>query len=266
MVSTEKCYNFDNTPVLDSSVRRGEYLYHVRVYMERASFLAPQAGNTRLRVLLGFIEAKAAVIDAVIKSEDTLHYLSLICSSTASPEVFSAVMRRTATGAIIEQIDRWQARERVAARMVRTESWSSIPFAPAVRTVHDSRLILISLLLEYRSLMCEVTSKLGCEAREVDRTEVTDTSLAIPILMFESEGRICGIPEFHVERLSEGANGQALILLKRESGQRVIMCNDLLAVRDINAVSLRFIDVVRRGMYSVQGNRESFTLVVPSLL
>lgn len=278
MVSTEKCYNFDNTPVLRGAVRRGEYLYQVRVYMQRASFLASSAGNMRLRVLLGFIEARAVVIDAVIKSEDTLHYLSVICASSAAPHVFSLIMKRTAPTAIIEQMERWQVEESVAARMVRDESWSTIPYAPVVHVVHESRRLLISLLLEYRALLCDVKNRASYGARRESGVSRSGPGFVTPILLFESADEIFGIPEFQVERISEGANGSFIIQLQHQYGQRLLVCEDLLVVRDIDVLDCVFLEKTRPGAYMVSlpsdgtagaGSREGsngFNLVIPALM
>lgn len=278
MVSTEKCYNFDNTPVLHGAVGRGEYLYQVRVYMQRASFLASSAGNMRLRVLLGFIEARAVVIDAVIKSEDTLHYLSVVCASSACPTVFSEIMRKTAPTAIIEQMERWQAEESVSARMVRDESWSTIPYAPVVHVVHESRRFLISLLLEYRALLCDVRNRGTSVSRREADVPRPGPSFVTPVLLFESGGDIFGIPEFQVERISEGANGSFIIQLQHEYGQRLLVCEDLLVVREINVLECAFVERARPGAYVVclpsgkSANGEEpetsgrFNLVIPALM
>ncbi len=278
MVSTEKCYNFDNTPVLHGAVRRGEYLYQVRVYMQRASFLAASAGNMRLRVLLGFIEARAVVIDAVIKNEDTLHYLSVVCSSSASPAVFSQIMKKTAPTAIIEQMERWQVEESVSARMVRDEAWSTIPYAPVVHVVHESRRFLISLLLEYRALICDVRNRGNAVSRQELGAPKRSPGFVTPVLLFESGGEIFGIPEFQVERISEGANGSFIIQLQHVYGQRLLVCEDLLVVRDVDVLECVFLERTRTGAYLVslpsgmsgpEDHREAsgrFNLVIPALM
>ncbi len=278
MVSTEKCYSFDNTPVLHGAVRRGEYLYQVRVYMQRASFLASSAGNMRLRVLLGFIEARAVVIDAVIKSEDTLHYLSVLCASSACPSVFSQIMKRTAPTAIIEQMERWQVEESVSARMVRDESWSTIPYAPVVHVVHESRQLLISLLLEYRALLCDVRNRSSSAPPRETSTMRSGPGFVTPVLLFESMGEIFGIPEFQVERISEGANGSFIIQLQHVYGQRLLVCEDLLVVRDVDVLECVFVEKTRPGAYLVSLPSESasrddvregsgrFNLVIPAYM
>ncbi len=276
MVSTEKCYSFDNTPVLQGAVRRGEYLYQVRVYMQRASFLASSAGNMRLRVLLGFIEARAVVIDAVIKSEDTLHYLSVICSSSACPSVFSQIMKKTAPTAIIEQMERWQVEESVSARMVRDEAWSTIPYAPVVQVVHESRRFLISLLLEYRALLCDVRNRSASAGRGGIDSRRRGPGFVTPVLLFESGGEVFGIPEFQVERISEGANGSFIIQLQHVYGQRLLVCEDLLVVRDVDVLECVFLERTRAGAYlvSLPPRRDgdapedsgSFNLVIPALM
>ena len=92
MVSTHKCYRTDNFPVLRHCANRGESLYHVRLYADRGGFLTPRFGVMRMKVLLGFIESKTTVIDAVIKTDENLDYLSVICSSPAKPLLFSRVI------------------------------------------------------------------------------------------------------------------------------------------------------------------------------
>ncbi len=271
MVSTEKCYKTDNTPVLRGSIQRGEFLYQVRVYMERAHFLSSSAGTMRMRVLLGFIETKAVVIDAVIKNEGLLHYLSVICSSRASPSVFSAIMKKTAPTAIIEELDSWRAEECISAGMVRDDSWSTIPYAGAIETVYESRKILMSLLLEYRALMADFRALVSSSPPEpLDSSLHSGSNLLTSVLIFEKEGMVCAIPEFQVEKLSEGANGSSIIQLHRFYGQRLLVCDDLLMVRDIDILQCAFVSRTKPGIYlvdvAIDGAKDGINLVIPAFL
>jgi len=266
MVSTENCYKSDNFPVLRQAVLREEYLYQVRLYVERAAFLSSDAGNLRMRVLLGLIEAKATVIDAVIKVDGQLHYLSVLCASSAAPLVFSGIMKRIAPHAIIEEILHKNAEERIATRAVRAEAWNAIPNATAAIGVQESRKILYTLLLEYRALLSEYASIMNQQMTSACRA----SGCFVQILIFEQNGSICGIPDFQIEQITPGSNGSQLMQLSCGYGNRVLVCDDLICYKEIDIVETRFVSKTTRGFYqtSVQtaDGPFSFNLVVPSFL
>ena len=268
MVSTEKRYKSNNFPVLRGAAIRGEYLYHIRLYSERAAFQSAEAGLLRMRMLLGFIEARAVVIDAIIRTEGTLHYLSVICSSYARPESFSQIMKRTVPLAIIEEIDSLHAEEWITLRSVRNESWNVIPFSGAVRTVNESRRILVSLLLEYRALLAEYNSVMPVSS-SVRRIH-TNGGLSVNFLLFDQNGSICAIPDYQVLRTSGGSNGSSILELQHEYGQRLIICDDLICIKEIQVTDLEFKSKKTRGYYSVIAPAISgpfgFTLIVPAFL
>lgn len=255
MVSTEKRYTSDNFRALRGSVTRGEFLYRIRLYSERPQFQTEHTGSLRMRMLLGFIEARAVVIDAVVKSEGTLHYLSVLCSSAAAPSVFSAIMRKTVPGAIIEETEEHTAEEWVSARSLRSGPWNSIPLSGAVRVVNDSRRILVSLLLEYRALLFRYSAAM--ESGTVERSRAHPSlsrpgqNLAVSFLIFEHEGSLSGIPDFQVSGISRGANGSSIIELAYDGAQRVIVCDELVCIKEIPLMDITFVALKREGLYSV---------------
>jgi hypothetical protein len=269
MVSTEKCYKSDNFPTLHQAILRDEYLYQVRLYAERAAFLSVESGALRMRVLLGLIEAKATVIDAVIKADGQLHYLSVICASGAKPTLFSAILKRIAPRAIIEEIRRNLAEERVATRAVRDETWAGIPHSREILGLNESKRFLYTLLLEYRALLLECTEATSSSTRESggirDKTEYVAR-----ILLFETAGCLCGIPDFQVERILPGSNGSHIIQLAQSYGKRVIVVDELVSYRDIDVVSCRFTEKTSRGYYRVDARTDdrdfSFNMVIPALI
>lgn len=268
MVSTEKCYKTDNFPVLRRAVLSDDYLYQVRLYMERAVFMSAESGVLRMKVLLGFIEAKAVVIDAVIKTEGSLHYLSVICSSGADPVVFSGILKRIVPCAIIEEVQHRNVEQSIAIRAVRDESWNSIPFAGRVKKIHESRRVLFSLLIEYRALIAEYANALK-ETAPVHAVR-SSSDYAISVLIFEKDGCVCGIPDFQIERIAPGVNNSHIIQLHSEYGQHLIVCDDLVCIKEIDIVSCSFLSKKERGYYriatSASGGTFEFTLVVPSFL
>lgn len=271
MVSTEKCYATDNSPILTASRNRGEYLYRVRVYMERARFLSPQAGNTRLRVLLGFIESRTAVIDATIRHDGLLHYLSVLCSSRAPAPVFSAIMKKTAPRAIVEEVSPREFSDSLTGTAMYTGSWGVIPYALPVTMVQESRNILISLLLEYRALTAELRHiGDGMSVPSGTVQEGRNTSLKTSFLIFEKDSRILAIPEFHIERVSSGANGSSILHISKTAGQRLFIADDLLMVRDFEVLTASVGQKVEKGIYNVHfaspDYQEALCLVIPSFL
>jgi hypothetical protein len=268
MVSTEKCYASDNFPALHQAVLREEYLYQVRLYSERAAFLPAESGMLRMRILLGFIEAKAAVIDAVIKTDGTLHYLSVICASSAHPLLFSRIMKRIVPNAIIEEIQSAHAEERVATRSVREEAWGGIPRAKEALGVNESKRFLYTLLLEYRALLTECAEAMR-QAPSESRTH-NQTSYTAQILVFESGGTICGIPDFQVERITAGANGSHILELMGSYAKRILIAEELVCYKEIDIIDTRFIVKAQRGFYRVStrvtGGDFTFNLVIPSFL
>ncbi len=269
MVSTENCYKTNNFPVLYGAVSRNEYLYTVRIYRDKAPFQSVQSGIVRMRMYLGFMEARATVIDAYVKSDHNLQFLSLLCSSSAQPSVFSAIMRKTAPSAIIEEITPHSAEEYVTSRAVRENSASPIPLSGPVRKVHESKNILLSLLLEYRALIAEYAS-LSPSALTGFTSSVKTREYVVSFLFFEKDGMACAIPDFQVEKVTKGANESYILQVDHAFGQRVIVCDDLLFTKDIDLVRCSFREKASRGMYristSVVGGNFDFILVVPSFL
>lgn len=268
MVSTHKRYKTDNFPVLRSCVNRGEHLFHVRLYADRGGFLSVKYGIMRMRVVLGFIEAKTVVIDAVIRTDESLDYLSVICSSPAHPARFSAIINKAAPRAIIEEISTSRAEEYLSSGAVRDVFAHGIPLANAARTVNESRRILLSLLLEYRALLAEYDATLDSSRTPHSLPKGIDYSM--PFLIFEMEGRICGIPAFQVLAITPGGFETKLLRLKKSFGEGFLSCSDVLCVKEVNVPLCEFRARQQRGYYTVsmplaEGDF-SFTLVVPSLL
>lgn len=268
MVSTEKCYTSDNNLPFRAAVARSEYLYQVRIYSEQAPYLPTDAGIQRMRVLLGFVEARCVVLDALIRSEGTLYYLSILCSSRASPSFFSAIMKKTAPRAVIEQVDNTNAETRMSARLVHRDSSEIIPFSKPVQALLESRKVLLSLLLEYRALMTECGAVVA--GTESERVSSLNPFYTAPFLFFGKEGQRFAIPEFQVERISPGVNGSFLIEPYQVFGKRILVCDELLSTRDISVPSCVFGLKTGRGLYSVSAKGsmgiESFILVVPAYL
>jgi hypothetical protein len=268
MVSTEKRYTADNFHALKNASLRGEYLYRIRLYVERPGFQSEETGLLRMRMLLGFIEARAVVIDAIIRTEGTLHYLSVLCSSMAAPESFSRIMKKTVPQAIIEETGEKIAEEWVASRSVRSGVWNAIPFGGAVKVVNESRRILVSLLLEYRALLSECNAIVPSRGN-TERAHAA-SGLAVQFLLFEQDGSLCGLPDFQIAGVSKGANKSHIIQLQHDCGQRLIVCDDLVCMKELGITDLLFDARKRRGFYGVSapatGGRFSFTLVVPSFI
>jgi hypothetical protein len=268
MVSTEKRYTSDNFHALKNASLRGEYLYRIRLYVERPGFQSEETGLLRMRMLLGFIEARAVVIDAIIRTEGALHYLSVLCSSMAAPETFSRIMKKTVPQAIIEETEEKSAEEWVASRSVRSGVWNSIPFGGAVRVVNESRRILVALLLEYRALLAECNALVPVPAgADCGRAS---SALMVQFLLFEQDGALCGLPDFQIAGISNGANRSHIIQLQQDFGQRLMVCDELICMKELGITDLVFAERKRRGFYGVSapatGGRFSFTLVVPSFL
>jgi len=272
MVSTEKCYETDNFPVLDHAQSCGEWLYRVGVYGNRAPYLSPEAGNTRMRVLLGFIESRSVVIDAIVQNDENLHYLSIICASGASPDVFSGIMHKTVPNAVIEEITPDQGRQYLSTAVLHTDRSISVPHALPLHKVYESRSQLLSLLLEYRALLAECRSFVDTtdQLSDSDEGSTGDSRFTIPFVFFETEGVVHGIPEFQVQSLDSGVAGQHLIRVAYAFGPRVILCDDILSVSDVNMVQCHIRKKVRRGYYETVPGKdreaEKFVLVVPSFL
>lgn len=268
MVSTHKRYKTDNFPVLRSCIGRGEHLFHVRLYADRGGFLSVQYGIMRMRVVLGFIEAKTVVIDAVIRTDDTLDYLSVICSSPASPALFSGIVNKAAPRAIIEEISTARAEDYLMTGAVRDMSAHGIPLASAARTVNESRRILLSLLLEYRALLAEYDATLDSSRTPHALPKGIDCS--VPFLIFELDGKICGIPAFQVLGITPGGFETKLLRLKKTYGEGILACTDVLCVKEVNVPLCEFKARLQRGYYAVSLPLAEgdffFTLVVPSLL
>ncbi len=230
--------------------------------------MSAQSGVLRMQVLLGFIETRSVVIDAVIKTDGTLHYLSVICSSIAEPTNFSRIMKRTVPRAIIEEIDRKHAEDNISFRAVRDEVWNSIPFGGVIRTVNDSRRVLLALLLEYRALIADFNVMMPKQG--MGEKLHTSSEFSIPFLIFEQDGSLCGIPDFQIEQISQGGNGSHILQLHHGYGQRLVMCTDLICIKEINIVSCQFKGKKSKGYYQVStfvaGGKFDFTLIVPSFL
>lgn len=269
MVSTQKRYKFDNFPVLRACVDRGERLYHVRLYSDREGFRTAQVGLTRMRVILAFIESKTTVIDGMIEADDTLDYLSVICSSPASPELFSSIINRAAPRSILEEVSIKRAEEYLSNGAVRdTGVRRMIPHGGIIKTVNESRRILLGLLLEYRALLAEYEHAAVPSIRSGSNLNHADFS--IPFLIFELEGRVCGVPSYQVLGMSQGGYDMTLLRLKKEFGEGSIVCSEVLCVKEVNVPACEFLERRKRGYYEVRTPLAEgdfrFTLLVPSLL
>lgn len=272
MVSTEKWYETDNFPVLELAHDRGEWFYRVSLYASRPPYLSKDAGNARMRVLLGFIESRSVVIDAVVHTDGLLHYLAILCSSGASPGQFSAIMKKTAPDAIIEEISAFKTREYVTASVLRKNRGIPIPHVQSVTRVRESRVQLLSLLLEYRALLAECRSFVEGTDQVSDIRDDGDTREcnSIPFVFFEIDGVVHGLPEFQIEEIDSGSAGTHIIRVAYSFGPRVIMCDDILTVRNVDIVRCRMIRKIQKGYYETQvrndGVTDNFVLVVPSFL
>lgn len=272
MVSTEKWYETDNFPVLELAHDRGEWFYRVSLYANRPPYLSKEAGNARMRVLLGFIESRSVVIDAAVQNDGFLHYLSILCSSGAAPEQFSAIMKKTAPDAIIEEISAFKTREYVTASILRKNQHIPIPHVQSVTRVRESRVQLLSLLLEYRALLAECRSFVDGMDQIADTRENGDSRecFSIPFVFFEADGVLHGIPEFQIEALDTGGAGTHIIRVAYSFGPRVILCDDILTVHDVDIVHCRMVRKIQKGYYETltktAGTPEKFILVVPSFL
>lgn len=221
-----------------------------------------------MRVLLGFIEAKCVVLDALIRSEGSLYYLSVLCSSKAGPADFSAIMKRTAPRAVIEEIDRRYAEARMSSQIIERGYTGVIPFSKPVQTLIESRKVLLSLLLEYRALLAECNSIVAGPGSS--RIDSRSSYYTVPFLFFGKDEQRYAIPEFQVEHISPGVNGSYLIEPYHLYGKRILVCDELLSTREVNIPTCSFGAKTGKGMYSVTARSGedlvSFILVVPSFL
>lgn len=222
-----------------------------------------------MKVILAFLEARITVIDAVVKSDEAMDYLSIICSSAAPPSVFSRIIRFAAPRAIIEELDRRKSEEYLAAGAVRERGWNLSHYARSAQAVNDSKRILLGLLLEYRALLSDFNAVLpGMD--NAAASEKLSGNFCIPFLVFEKEGELCGLPDFHVREISDGANGSKIIHLKQTFGSRVIVSEELVCIKEIDVPLSVFRGRKAKGHYllsaPVKGGRFEFTLVIPGFL
>lgn len=271
MVSTEKLYKTDNFIPLQRACERGERLYQVRLYEERPTFRSVRSGNLRMRMLLGFIEARAVVIDALMKTDENLQYLSVMCTSAAPPQIFSTILKSISPRIVLEELDRRRVEDSLSNSALHSLVPGAIPFARTFRTLNDSRKILVTLLLEYRALLAEYAPLLHTRSSvESLSASRSSSSLTAPFMIFEHNNQICGIPEFQIESISPGANGASLMQISRDQGSRVLVCSDVICIKEINLALCRMKNKNERGYYSASvplpGGDFAFTLVIPSYL
>ncbi len=225
-----------------------------------------------MRVLLGFIESRSIVVDATVQNDGNLHYLSIICASGAAPELFSRIMHKTAPQAIVEEITPDLGRQYITISVLHKTRNIPVPHSRPLQKVFESRSQLLSLLLEYRALLAECRSFVNTTDQLSDSDEVHDgeSRFTIPFVFFETDGIVHGIPEFQVEAIDIGIAGQHLIKVAYAFGPRMILCDDILTVSDINIVTCRIDRKIRRGYYETLPGKgreaEKFVLVVPSFL
>jgi hypothetical protein len=243
-------------------------LYYVRIYQDRVPFQTAESGSLRMRMLLGFIEARVTVIDAAVKSDQHFHCLSVLCSTTAGPTLFSAIMRKTAPHAVIEEITESAAEDYISHRAVHEHSVSEIPFIPAIQRVHESRNALLSLLIEYRSLVSEFVALSG-ESTSVVRAP-RDRGYSVPFLLFDQGGSVCALPDFQIEKITRNSSAPGVLHIGERYGKKPVVCDELLFMKEIDILQCSFRGKIRNGHYriSVPVSDGTFecTLVVPSFL
>lgn len=268
MVSTESLYKSDNIPFLKNSLQRGDRTYQVRLYGDRSPFVSAQSASLRMRMLLGFIEARAVVIDAFARTDGSLQYLSVICSSPACPDLFSRILAKTVPRALIEELSEAEVRDRIASGGRLPAPGTPIPFESRIRHIHESRKFLLALLLEYRALLAEYSGVVAEKSPSGPFTANAETSASF--LVFDREGGVCAIPDFQVEQLSLGANGGHFVHVKSACGPRLLACRDILCVKEMDIASFRFAGRIDRGYYAVRAGPPEkafeFCLIVPSFL
>ncbi|ULQ59814.1 hypothetical protein K7I13_00150 [Brucepastera parasyntrophica] len=267
MVSSENCYNYDNSPVVRSALQRNDFLYAVRLYSERPAYISEYAGLLHIHVLLGLIESRSAVIDAVIKNDDTIHSLTLICASGFAPGMFSRKLKRIAPRAIIEQIYEKNAGRYLSREGKILEPRDSMVFVRGIRDLHRSRNILLGLLLEYRALytICRTDLRPSVEAASVR----SSSDYFLPFVFFESEGRLCGIPEYQVVQIIRSAEGSLTIETDSSCGQHgKINCDDILYTKKINVLNCFPGEQLSRGYYRTMAvtEKKEFILCIPSFI
>ncbi|HKL86960.1 MAG TPA: hypothetical protein VJ861_11570 [Treponemataceae bacterium] len=269
MVSIEKCYTIDNIPTLHTAIVRGEYLYQVRLYEERFSFQSVHSANMRMRMLLGFIEAKAVVVDALIKTDGNLQYLSVLCSSPASPQLFSKILNSISRRIIIEELERSRAEEFLSTRDLIQCSPSFIPFSKTIQSVNESKKVLFSLLLEYRALLAEFASTMPFESKTTKSIR-TSMDFTIPFIVFEKENTVCAIPEFQVASITHQDTGAFVIICHNQWNESKIISEDILCIKELDITQCLITGKRKSGFYTakipVSVGDFFFTLVVPSFL
>ncbi len=221
-----------------------------------------------MRMILGFIEAKVTVIDATIQSQETIDYLVLICSSPAHSQIFSRIVYPACPHAIIEEMTSGRVEEYLSTRAVRGLRADRIPHFETVRSVTRSKRFLLALLLEYRALMSETGYIPPLQVAE--RESGYNCDLRLPFLLVEMDNRLCGIPDFQINTIQNGANGAKIVSLDSSYGHRLLVCNDVLCIKELDVPSIRVTGKIDHGLYAcssfVQGKPFPFSLILPALM
>lgn len=273
MVSTERLYFTDNNLPFRRAQDRGEYFYIVRIFSEQAPYLSKEIGLQRMKVLLGFLEARCVVLDAIIKNDNFINYLSFICSSQADPMNFSRIMKKNAPQCLIEQIDSKKNRISISKHFLVNEQ-TPIPYSKPIMALNESKKIILSLLLEYRALYTEYSvSKSTKDSLFFSRLSQTSnlSPFSVSFLFFEKDGMRMGLPEFQIKQIYPGANGAYFVEPFNLYGNRIIQCSELLPIREINIPTCTFLEKKDKGFYRVisktKDNKElEFILIVPSFM
>lgn len=268
MVSDKKIYPSQNSLAVSEAVNRNEFFYQLRLYSQSAPFMTKEACLQRMGVILGLIETKSLVLDAIMKVEDELSYLSVLCSSMASPIIFSKIINHISPKAIIEEISIQSNMLSLPVKSYKAPE-ATIPFKKQVHAFIESKKTLLSLLIEYRALMAEYNFSNSLH-NSAPIIQSLNNDYIVPFVFFEINGQKIGLPEFNIKSILPGANKAFVVEVGTNFGKRILSVDDILITQSISIPHCNFINKVKRGMYNIEyihnEEKDFFIFLVPSFL
>lgn len=280
MVSVYRQYENSNFSVLKNSLLRREFLYGLKFFAVQENFMSGQGAILRMRISLACVEARAVVIDAYIQTDRNLSYLFVLCSSILPPEIFSETVKKILPNAVIEEFYKAQAESYLKSASENDLIKKPIPFFVPPDTSSESKYLLISLLIEHKSLILE-NKKGGLLERALKRKSKSllheasemrkylSTDLNLNIILFQKEDFILSLPVFQVKKIDKDVFQKQFIQIFPEYGGKKIYIDDIFCIKNINLSKVNFTKKIKKGIYSITtpGTKEilEFNLLVPSL-
>lgn len=260
MTTTDRIFTQNNFQTLSWTLSKSYTQYRIQVCAEISSLYSSEFNRLRMKMLLSVIECHGIVLDCVMSYEASSYKMSVLCCAKAIPSVFSAVIHKMIPSSIIEEIPGNLMARRIESQMESSVEFFSKKNIPAIQT---SREILISLLLEYRGLLCISTD---------DGQDLCSTShyfsckdLEVPFLFFLLEKDLIGLPEFMVEKIHK-ENENLVLNIKKEYGEKSISGIIPQISKKLNIADMKCVQKKRCGYYRTFSNDLQFTLLVPSLI